>query len=185
LEVSPLSLYDSESFRLDDTGRSPAYFSNKPVTKVTSQLIAELKEASIQLDGTNIRICLHENPDAEFHQMINLEPKGKYYRPHKHPTKGESYHIIEGSMAAFVLNEDGVVTTVNVLDAEDNFIYRIGPDTYHALAPLSDIVIYHESKLGPFVSEGDSIFPDWAPNGEDPQEVQAFIATLLANVPGR
>ena len=182
---SSLHLDDPESFTLDDRGRSPAYFSKKAVMKVDAHLISELKEASSKFDGSNVRICLHDSPDADFHEMINLEHKGKYYRPHKHPTKGESYHIIEGSTAFFVFDESGDVTDTNILDSNKSFIYRVSLDMYHALVPLSDILIYHESKLGPFIRGLDSIFPVWAPDGEDLQEVQAYTKELLANIQGR
>ena len=180
---SLIRLSDPDAVRKDDSGRSVAYFCRRSQIKVDATLVSELKEAAIALGNKNVRLCLHENPDAAFHEMINLEHRGGYYRPHKHTGKGESYHIIEGRMGAFIFDETGQVVDANVLDARQNFLYRVGVDTFHAVMPLSDVLIYHESKPGPFLREGDSIFPPWAPDGNDPAEVAAYTRTLLDTLP--
>jgi len=150
--------------------------------KIDSTLIDELKAVAASRNNTNVRLCLHKDPDAAFHEMINLEHAGKYYKPHKHPSKGESYHIIEGSMAFFVFGQDGEVLDANILDAKNSFMYRVDLDTYHALIPLSDLLIYHESKPGPFIREGDSLFPDWAPNDTDPESSKQYTRELLGHL---
>ena len=49
---------------------------------------------------------------------------------------------------------------------------------------LSDnFVIHHESKPGPFEKENDSIFPEWAPDGSDPKEVEDYVRQLAAHLP--
>ena len=179
MQLSWISLGDPDKVRMDDTGRSVAYFCRKAPIKVNADLIAELKEAAVRLGDGNVRLCLHESPESAFHEMINLEHKGKFYRPHKHELKGESYHIIEGSMGAFIFDEDGRVVDANVLEPHNNFLYRVDADMYHAVMPLTDVLIYHESKPGPFLRQGDSIFPSWAPDGNDPSEAQAYTAGLL------
>lgn len=179
MQLSTVNLTDPATVRFDDKGRSAAYFCKRVPVRVDSALIEELKAASVRLGGNNVRLCLHDGPDSAFHEMINLEHKGRYYRPHKHMAKGESYHIIEGKMAAFVFDEDGQVVDANVLDPQVNFLYRIGGNMYHAVMPLSDRLIYHESKLGPFLRESDSIFPVWAPDGSDREEVATYTSKLL------
>ncbi len=172
-----INLDDPETIRLDDQGRSVAYFCRSNPVKVDNDLISQLKAAATRLGG-NVRLCLHDGPDAPFHEMINLEHRSGYYRPHRHRVKGESYHIIEGTMGAFVFDENGVVQEANLLEPGNNFLYRIGIDMYHAVMPISDVLIYHESKPGPFIREGDSIFPDWAPDGSDPAEAAAYTEKL-------
>ena len=39
-------------------------------------------------------------------------------------------------------------------------------------------VIYHENKPGPFTGKGDSIFPDWAPDGADAAVAEAYVDEL-------
>ena len=40
-------------------------------------------------------------------------------------------------------------------------IFRTPLNTYHTMVPLTKFVIYHESKIGPFLKKNDSIFPKW------------------------
>ena len=173
-----MDLHDPASVFVDESGRSVGFFcQNKPV-KVDIGLIESLKTASENINHQNVRLCLHENPDSLFHEMIILERRGKYYRPHKHISKGESYHIIEGSLAVFIFEHDGTLIDTSVLEPHGNLIYRIGPDMYHAILPLSDVIIYHESKPGPFLREQDSIFPDWAPDGSNSNATAQYLAEL-------
>jgi len=145
---------------------------------VDRELVSELKQVAAGLNGKNLRLCLHEGPEALFHDMVILEHPGNYYRPHKHLKKGESFHILEGSMGIFVFDQQGQVIDACVLDPQGSFLYRIDTDMYHAVMPLSDPVIYHESKPGPFTGDGDSVFPAWAPEGRDPGEVEGYTDFL-------
>lgn len=182
---STIVLGDPGAVRVDDRGRSRAYFVLRKPAKVDRTLIAELKEIAARLSGRNVRLCLHDSPDAPFHEMVIVERRGRYYRPHKHRAKGESYHIIEGAMAAFVFDEDGRVVDAAELTPDGSFLYRVGEHTYHAVMPLTEQVIYHESKPGPFLGEADSIYPAWAPDGSDNEQVAAYTARLLRVLGGR
>ena len=182
MDLSTINLMDPNSVRFDDSGRSAAYFCRKTAVQVSFALISELKEVASQLGDKNVRICLHDGPDAPFHEMVNLEHRGRYYRPHKHPSKGESYHIIEGSMGLFIFDENGSVTDANILDPQSRFLYRVGRDTYHTLIPLTELLIYHEAKLGPFLRQGDSIFAPWSPDGDDIETAMQYTKGLLQNL---
>ncbi len=82
-------------------------------------------------------------------------------------------------MGVFVFDGGGNVVDAGVLEAQGTFLYRIDVDMYHAVMPLSDLVIYHESKLGPFTGEGDSVYPPWAPDGSDADEVKEYTNSML------
>ena len=176
-------LNNPDLFWVDDGTRSIAYFcKNRPIF-VDHRLIGDLKEvANSQGNNKNVRLCLHESPDDAFHEMIILERKQGYYRPHKHSSKGESYHIIEGRMAAFVFDEDGMVTESYLLDDNNPSIYRIDKNIFHSIMPLTEWVIYHEAKPGPFLGEGDSIFAKWAPDGTDESKCKEYSAELRKSI---
>jgi cupin fold WbuC family metalloprotein len=177
MALSTVDLNNPQSVRVDEKGRSIGFFCRRRPVRVDGNLIADLKAAAEKY-GKNVRLCLHDSPDATFHEMIILERKGRYYRPHKHLEKGESYHILEGSMAAFVFDENGRLEDACVLKPDGNFIYRVDINMYHAVLPLADLVIYHESKPGPFLGDKDSIFPEWAPDGSDEDEVARYVDGL-------
>ena len=45
---------------------------------------------------------------TKHHDMIILQQKLKFYTPHKHLRKGETYHIIKGSMACVLFNKGSI-----------------------------------------------------------------------------
>lgn len=175
--MSSIDLNNPDLVRRDEDGKSPAFFCKKYPVKVNDNLLAELETVSEEFGGQNVRFCLHESPASPFHDMIILERKGKYYPPHKHLTKGESFHIVKGKLAVFTFNDLGDITDACLLEDDGHFIYKVGVNMYHAVMPISDKVIYHESKPGPFLGEKDSILPEWAPDQHE--NVQEFQKRLL------
>lgn len=173
--ISSIRFSDSKLAWFDEKAKSLSYFCKELPVCVSQKTIRELKKIGLK---KNARFCLHSSPQSDFHEMLILEHQGKYYRPHKHAKKGESYHVIEGRLGVFVFDESGNVTDAKLLTSHGNFMYRIGGNMYHAILPLSKTVIYHESKLGPFAGENDSIYPDWAPDGENTQETAQFTQKL-------
>jgi cupin fold WbuC family metalloprotein len=156
-----------------------AYFCrNKPV-KLERRLISELKKVFSSCGSRNVRLCLHESPRSRAHDMIILERKGKYYPPHKHLNKGESFHLIEGRLGVFTFDAQGRISDACVLEPKSNFIYRVGENMFHAVMPLSRMVIYHEAKPGPFLGKYDSVIPAWAPDPGSPAQVEKYKNKLL------
>ena len=176
-------IVESPEFWIDRSGRSVGIFSKGLPRQVNWQMVAELKEMALEHTEKNVRLCLHDGPDALFHTMIIVEKMGKYYRPHKHLDKGECFHILEGSMAVFSFDDEGSVIDQFVLNPDDTFMYRVAENMYHAVIPLTPLVVYHESKIGPFLQEGDSIFAPWAPVGKDQVENDEYYQTLLGQIP--
>lgn len=180
MSLSRKSLGNAQEVRLDDGGRNRAYFFRRDPSRVDRELLEELKDVSHSLGDRNVRVCLHPDAASPMHEMIILERRGGYLRPHKHLHKGESYHVIEGEMGAVLFDEAGTVLDACRLTDRATFLYRVGAGMFHAVLPLSDLVIYHECKLGPFTGEGDSVWPDWAPDGRNSAEAQAFTQSLVS-----
>ena len=110
----------------------------------------------------DVRICLHTSKKSNHHDMIILQKKNNFYPPHKHLRKGETYHIIKGSMVCILFNDVGKI--IKICKLKKNEIFRTPLNVYHTMSPVSQYVIYHESKSGPFLKKGDSIFPIWIKN---------------------
>ena len=91
--------------------------------------------------------------------MVILQQNTNFYPPHKHLRKGETYHIIKGKMACVLFNNLGKIKLVCALKKND--IFRTPINIFHTMIPISKYVIYHESKVGPFLRRNDSIFPKW------------------------
>jgi len=162
----------------DKSAKSLSFYFAKNVARIDREIVKQLVEESARKGNCNGRICLHTSPTANFHEMIILERKGQYYRPHKHLYKGESCHIIEGKAAMFVFNDNGSVVHCCVVGEDENLICRVGINQWHTVIPTTEYAVYHESKPGPYLGEGDSIKPDWAPDGSDRNEATAYMEQL-------
>jgi cupin fold WbuC family metalloprotein len=132
----------------------------------------------------NQRICLHSGPGALFHSMVVCEHRGSYFPPHRHvaPPKAEALHIIRGDLAVFIFDDNGQVIEQMVLAHHaDPFLMLIPAGAWHLTTPVSKLVVYHESKPGPFLGETDREFAPWAPARDaDPAQQQEYIKQLLA-----
>ena len=178
MKLSSISLLDPDpaKLRTDPTAKTISYFCKQRPVLINARTILELKTISEQNCSANVRVCLHEGPDSDHHDMVILECSNSYYRPHRHTYKGDSFHVMEGEMGIFSFNESGEVIDAVKLVAGD--IYRVEVAMYHAVLPLSDQTIYHENKPGPFLGDKDSLFPEWAPTGEDQSVVDEYISNL-------
>lgn len=174
-----MELTNSDRFRVDDTGNSIGIFTRELPQGVDHRLLQELADKVINGEHSSVRLCLHDGPSADFHTMIIVDSLGTFYRPHKHRYKGECFHIIQGSLGLVLFDEDGQIQEACTLSAEQMPIYRLPVDVYHTVLPLTNLVIYHESKLGPYLESGDSIYPTWSPEGSDTAEIRRRIEDLL------
>jgi cupin fold WbuC family metalloprotein len=161
-KMKSLELTNTKQVFKDKTGASVAYFSRQDSSVLHTSVVEDLKRAFEHETGHILRICLHKSPSAVFHNMIILEEKGGYSRPHKHPTKEETFHVIEGRMAIFLFHENGDFDEFVVLEQGENFMMRLGSNRYHSIISLTPQVIYHESKPGPFRRNEDLVFAPWS-----------------------
>lgn len=170
--------FDGNAFFSDPEAKTASWFSKSDTIGITAGLLSEMKAVAQKLNA-DLRVCLHKNPEAAYHDMIILQHRKNFYRPHKHLNKGETWHILEGRLASFVFDENGGIADARCLSPNSTFLYRIGNDKYHVGIPISDIVIFHESKPGPFLASSDSIFPNWAPDGSNDKQAQDYRDSLL------
>jgi len=179
MNISKISLtsFDDSKLRIDSSAKTISFFCKTRPVKIDCNVISELRDISEKNNGANVRICLHDSPLSKHHDMVILETKEGYYRPHKHKDKGEAFHIIEGKMAIFVFDYNGNIIDSALLLPGD--IYRIEKEQYHSIMPVTDVVIYHENKPGPFLGDDDSIVPEWAPNDVD---YDKYIDTLKSYI---
>tara|TARA_Y100001958_G_C21121971_1_gene465802 strand:+ start:243 stop:755 length:513 start_codon:yes stop_codon:yes gene_type:complete len=160
----------------DKKAKSKSFFL-KDNYKFFDQKMIKFLEKNFLKIKKDIRICLHKNSSDKHHDMIILQQKDNFYLPHKHLKKGETYHIIKGSMASILFNDNGKIKKIYKL-MKDN-IFRTPINTYHTMIPLTKYVIYHESKMGPFLKKNDSIFPKWNNKFNNKNEITKFKKKVL------
>lgn len=150
------------------------------IVKVSRQDIAILKEGARDTERRRIRLCAHKDADSTLHEMIIVHPQDAYVRPHKHLGKVESDHIIEGLVDVVVFDEAGAIPEVIRLGdylSGHQFYYRIPAACYHTLLIRSEWLVFHETTNGPF-KKSDTVFPSWAPEDNDVNLVNIFMADL-------
>ncbi len=145
--------------------KSESYYCKTAFIVIDDATIAWLKEKLQTTPGNTVRICLHQDAAAPFHEMLIAHKRAGDFRPHKHPAKSESYHVIEGRLRVNRFDNDGKLVSTLVLGPKGSggaFMHRIPANTWHSTEPEGEYVVFHESKLGPFV-DGDNVYPDWKP----------------------
>jgi len=160
MKTCHIQLNNSKNVRLDKSGHSWGYFCQKSQVTIDQQILKDLKKVYYEQSGKNIRLCLHKSPKSLFHDMIIFEGKKGIYAPHYHPNKTESLQILEGTMAIAMFDKNDKIQDVIILNSRQTFMYSIGPKIVHMTLPLTDLIIYRETKQGPF-KNGDNQTPSW------------------------
>ena len=145
--------------REDKKAKSKSFFFKKENGVFFDYKIKKFMIEKYKSIKKDLRICLHQKSSDNHHDMIILQQKKNYYKPHKHLRKGETYHMIQGSMTCVLFNDKGKIS--KAINLKKNQIFRVPKNTFHTMIPRSTYTIYHESKPGPFVKNLDSIIPRW------------------------
>ena len=147
-----------KNLKQDKKAKTPSFFFKKESEKFDKKYTAFL-ENFYKKNKKDVRICLHSKKDSKHHDMVILQQRKNFYTPHKHFKKGETYHIIKGSMACVLFSEKGKIK--KICHIKKNDIFRTPINIFHTMLPVTKFVIYHESKTGPFLKKNDSVFNSW------------------------
>ena len=155
------------------------YAADKIVT-VSRHDIRFLKGKAQRTESKSARLCAHRNVNDKIHEMIILHSKETYVRPHKHPHKTVSYHVIEGKADLILFNEGGKI--MDVIKMGDyasgrTFFYRVFEPYYYMPLVTSDILVFDETINGPYKKNG-TIYAPWAPEVNHSSEVKEFLKRL-------
>ena len=160
------------------------FFVKDSFVKIGNQEINFLKEKVSHNNRKSIRLCMHTNIADSVHEMFILHSRETYIRPHKHPNKDVSYHIIEGIMDMVVFDEKGVIVDVIPMGEYGtgrHFYYRLNEVYYYTPLVRSDFLLFHETINGPF-KPSDTIYAPWAVVGDDPIAAVQFQKELVSKV---
>ena len=127
---------------------------------------------------------MHADGDDLLHEMIIALDRDSYVRPHRHPGKSESFHIIDGAVDIVVFDDTGDITRVVCLSSDRDrgaFYYRMSQPLFHTLIIRSEQLVVHEVTNGPFRPDG-AIFADFAPVESDLGAAAAYMRSLAQRV---
>ena len=157
---------------------------DEPVIKVGPSDIQELKERASRNRRRRIRLCAHRDVDDKVHEMLIVHARDAYVRPHKHLTKSESFHIVEGSVDIVIFDDSGdigEIVSMGDYSTGRKFYYRLSEPRFHTLVINSDYLVFHETASGPF-DRSDMEFATWSPEESDQAAVAEFSGELARRV---
>jgi cupin fold WbuC family metalloprotein len=159
-------------------------YTEEDTVKVDSGDIASLVQASKNNQRGRIRLCTHEDVDNPLHEMLIIHERDTYVRPHRHPGKSESFHVIEGLVDIVLFTDEGTIDEViSMGDYRSGlkFYYRLRRSLNHTLVIHSEMLVFHETTNGPFRRD-DTIFAAWSPEEDDHAGTVDFFAELRTRV---
>lgn len=157
-------------------------YSDQATVLVDGAVVAELKRLAAGTHRRRVRLCAHPDPTAPVHDMIIVHGCDAYVRPHRHPLKAESLHVIEGLAQALFFDESGRIDEIVALgpaSSSRHFFYRMPPGRFHALVVESYWFVFAEATQGPFMPDA-SEFPPWAPPEDSAGSAEYFAALRAA-----
>jgi cupin fold WbuC family metalloprotein len=155
-------------------------YSDLDIVTASRPDIEHLERLSAANPRNRIRLCTHNSPDDQLHEMLIVHERSAYVRPHKHPGKSESMHVISGRVDVVFFDDAGEVTQVIEMGDYASgrpFYDRVERPIFHTLIIRSDVLVFHETTNGPF-QPGATVFPDWAPDGSDVAAAERYIRDL-------
>lgn len=123
-----------------------------------------------------VRFCAHASDSDALHEMVIAMGRNTYIRPHRHLTKTESYHLVEGEMDVILFDDRGEIRQVVAMGSADTgriVFYRLSISAFHSMIIRTPTVVFQETTNGPFRKE-ETLFAPWAPMDEDAASVSRF-----------
>jgi cupin fold WbuC family metalloprotein len=148
---------------------------------VGPEWIERLKKTALSHPLHRSRLCLHHSDDDHVHEMIIALARDCVFQPHRHLSKSESYHMIDGRMALLTFTDDGMPSYAILFTPPGGggaVCFRLSKSVYHTVLPLDEVVIFQEVTAGPF-KKGEAMLAPWAPT--DPKELRIFLEHAAAS----
>lgn len=130
------------------------------------------------------RISTHASVEDRLHEMLIVLERRTYVRPHRHPGKTESFHVVEGAADVVLFDEGGDVTDVIQMGSYASgrvFFYRLNAPVFHTVLVRSPQLVVHETTNGPF-DRRDTVAAPWAPGEDDAVARLRFTDQVEARV---
>jgi cupin fold WbuC family metalloprotein len=125
--------------------------------------IQQLATRALESETGRIRVCFHHSPQDVFHEMLIAYRRDAAYPPQMHTKSETSYYMCLGEATLFLIDENGAVTNELHLSpniSENGAVYgRVNPKVYRYLRVDSDVCVFLETRLGPFLPEDTVIAP--------------------------
>lgn len=166
---------------------SPAFFIGSEIVQLQEEQLRVIIEEATCAPFRRARFCLHQECSDALQEMVIVQCRDSFTRVHRHLGKvefSESFHIISGELLVVIFSDDGqIIKHIEMAPPSSGktFLYRLASTAWHTVVPLSDIVIYHETSVGPFI-KADVEFADWSPTEKDHEGIALFLKGLHSKI---
>jgi cupin fold WbuC family metalloprotein len=154
--------------------------SDDDVVALGARDVDELRRLAGESPHRRARYCAHRDASDPLHEMVIVMERSTYVRPHLHPGKTESFHVLEGRLDIAVFDDQGELTDVVRLAAYGSggpFYCRMNVPQFHTVLVRSDLVVVQETTNGPF-DPAAAVFATWAPDPADTGASSRYLARL-------
>ncbi len=161
----------------------PIYDANG-LLAVDYSILEQLRNAARLSELKRSRLCAHRHLDDRIHEMLIGFCADSYVRPHRHSSKIESFHVIEGIIEVVVYDDAGTIKHRQLLGALSSgypFYFRADNHDWHSVLVHSEFALVHETTNGPF-NASESEFASWSPEPADHEGVKRFMSALREQV---
>lgn len=135
------------------------------VVRVTAREVEEVVARAARSPRGRARLCAHPGPTDPLHEMVVALTRRSYVRPHRHPGKSESFHLIAGRLTVVLFDDQGRLRDLVPLApyaAGGPFYYRLPEPWFHTVVVHDEVAVIHETTSGPFDPRATE-FAAWAP----------------------
>jgi cupin fold WbuC family metalloprotein len=127
---------------------------------------------------------LHEAPADVLQRYFIVALRDSYFRPHRHPAKGETALVIRGRLDVLMFDPAGTVVARYAMgDGAPNLGYETPPGTWHSLVLHSASAAFFETKEGPYDPATAVEAAPWAPVEGD-ANARAYLDWMRAAAAG-
>lgn len=152
--------------------------------KINETLVNNVITQANQSQRKRKNYNFHKDENDLLQRMLNVLNISTYARPHKHenPDKREVFVILKGKIAVLEFNDSGKIIDYIILSQKTgNYAVEIIPKTWHSIIALENNSVVYEIKDGPYDSNTDKVFPDWAPEETNKTSV-GYLNNLLVKL---
>ena len=156
------------------------FYAEGEIVTLGARDLESLKTQAGRNPRKRARLCTHIDVSDRLHEMIIVNFRDTYVRPHKNTNKPKSFQILEGMMDVIVFDDDGQPQGVTRLGSYGSGLphyFRLHATRYHTLRTISDVLLFQETTIGPFWP-GDTLFAPWAPKDENQDECARFLQRI-------
>ncbi|MBI3853378.1 MAG: cupin fold metalloprotein, WbuC family [Verrucomicrobia bacterium] len=160
------------------------FYAEGEIVTFSAADLAFLKQQTQRNPRKRARLCTHHDVSDPLHEMIIVNLRDTYVRPHKNTNKPKSFQMLEGMMDVVVFDDAGKVTGATRLGAYASgypSYFRLHETRFHTLRTITPLGMFQETTRGPFVA-GDTVFAAWAPEDQDIAACTRFLERMDADV---